>query len=189
MREGEVQHFLHFLSTQKKVARSRASPNRDPVVFHFFFLGSHTAFGQPLSPRWALNVIGKRLICHLILILNIDGAYSNQRGGVLSSYTTHNCERRRRNVFHPAPLTIHNLRTASPVGHRRSTAGLDYDAHTRGTRTPGGTSRRAAGVAPGAFLRDSRASLKRAAKFNLCRIDCYRSLIRSITPGVFSCNH
>ena len=116
--------------------RSRASPNRDTLGFHFFFLRSHTGFGQPLSPRWALNVIGKRLICHLILILNIDGAYSNQRGGVLSSYTTHNCERRRRNVFHPAPLTIHNLRTASPVGHRRSTAGLDYDAHTRGTRTP-----------------------------------------------------
>ena len=150
-RHEEPGTFSAFCPPRK---RSRASPNRDPEDFLSSFR-SHTGFGQPLSPRWALNVIGKRLICHLIvliLILNIDDAYSNQRGGVLSSYTTHNCERslRRRNVFQPARLlTIHNWRTASPVGHRRrSTAGLDYDAHTRGTRTPGGTAWRAA---PGRF--------------------------------------
>ena len=42
-------------------------------------------------------------------------------------------------------------------------------------------------MAPGDFLRDSRASLKRAAKFNLCRtLQVFDPLHY---PGGFTCNH
>ena len=83
-RHEEPGTFSAFCPPRK---RSRASPNRDLLDFLSSFR-SHTGFGQPLSPRWALNVIGKRLICHLIvliLILNIDDAYSNRGGRVQPS--------------------------------------------------------------------------------------------------------
>ena len=120
-RHEEPGTFSAFCPPRK---RSRASPNRDLSNFLSSFR-SHTGFGQPLSPRWALNGIEKRLICHLIPIQNVDGMYSNQRG-VLSSYTTHNCERslRRRNVSTRSPAHNSQLENrftrGAPTFHSRS---------------------------------------------------------------------